>query len=227
MEILSLGLMSLDSFEYRDNLTDSTVWNSGETGDIYWFRFKFINCWLSSSNRLLQPLIFTLTNRLEIEKSVLPWTLLFPCPVLPLPSMPFCPLLWPFFFPYPHHFLLLAFPSPALPTILPTAPAFLFALPTALPTHSFPKVLPKTGISLPSTQSCSSLPCPVSLSIALAFCIFNCPTLLPSPALFYSPPPLLKALSTALSNLRAIQWGPSRSTCLESNYICVWQFPAK
>ena len=35
MGISYLDWMSLDPFENRDNLTDSTVWNTGETGDIY------------------------------------------------------------------------------------------------------------------------------------------------------------------------------------------------
>ena len=28
--------MHLLLFEFKDNLTDSLVWNTGETGDIYW-----------------------------------------------------------------------------------------------------------------------------------------------------------------------------------------------
>ena len=35
MDILSLDWVSLLLFEFEDNLTDSSVWNTGETGYMY------------------------------------------------------------------------------------------------------------------------------------------------------------------------------------------------
>ena len=35
MDILYAGLDVCQAFEWKDNLTDSTVWNTGEVGDIY------------------------------------------------------------------------------------------------------------------------------------------------------------------------------------------------
>ena len=40
--ILITGLDACHVFEWKGNLTDSTVWNTGETGDIHLMAFFFV-----------------------------------------------------------------------------------------------------------------------------------------------------------------------------------------